>query len=235
MKHEKSRIVFLKKDAILNEYPIYYYISTPNYICCEPESANATHSYDFAEIDLIIYGSGLHLIQDQSLPCKAGDLFIIPPNIPLEYFNSSCAEDITVKGLFFNPSELFEGDISDIRTQRYCFGFFDDNTAVAYTLLDYKTQEEIDALYGSIQRELLENGMKPVADRTDAAASVSFIDLSVEAECFDATLSFSDDEVPTVKCQLITDMDEAEALEIPLIGSGRTSKSFITIYHSYGK
>ena len=70
--------------------------------------------------------------------------------------------------------------------------------------------------------ELQAKGMKLVADRTDAGASVSFMDLSVEAECFGATVVVSDDEVPTVKGRIINDMDEAEALEIPAIGSGRT-------------
>ena len=70
--------------------------------------------------------------------------------------------------------------------------------------------------------ELQAKGMKAVADRTDAAASVSFMDLSVEAECFGATVVVSDDEVPTVKGRIINDMDEAKALEIPAVGSGRT-------------
>ena len=70
--------------------------------------------------------------------------------------------------------------------------------------------------------ELQAKGMKLVADRTDAGASVSFMDLSVEAECFGATVVVSDDEVPTVKGRIINDMDEAEALEVPAIGSGRT-------------
>ena len=78
-------------------------------------------------------------------------------------------------------------------------------------------------------RELISNsdlqarGMKAVADKTDALASVSFMDLSVEAECFGATVSISDDEVPTVKGRLINDMDEAEALAIPTVGDKRTS------------
>ncbi len=71
--------------------------------------------------------------------------------------------------------------------------------------------------------DLQAKGMKMVADRTDALASVSFMDLSVEAECFGAKVIVSDDEVPTVKGRYVNDMDEAEALEIPLIGAGRTS------------
>ena len=84
------------------------------------------------------------------------------------------------------------------------------------------------SLLGCTVRELISDselqakGMKAIADRTDAAASVSFMDLSVEAECFGATVVVSDDEVPTVKGRIINDMDEAEALVIPTIGSGRT-------------
>ena len=65
-------------------------------------------------------------------------------------------------------------------------------------------------------------GMKLVADKVDSAASVSLMDLSVEAECFGATICVSDDEVPTVKGRLINDMDEAEALEIPEVGACRS-------------
>lgn len=71
--------------------------------------------------------------------------------------------------------------------------------------------------------ELQAKGMVAVAERTDSAASVSFMDLSVEAECFGASVSFSDSEVPTVQGRLVNDMDEAEALEVPKVGSGRTS------------
>jgi uroporphyrinogen decarboxylase len=70
--------------------------------------------------------------------------------------------------------------------------------------------------------ELQAKGMKAVADATDASAAVSFMDLSVEAEAFGATICVSDDEVPTVKGRLVSDEDEAEALEIPEVGSART-------------
>ena len=80
--------------------------------------------------------------------------------------------------------------------------------------------------------ELQAKGMKAVAERTDAAAAVSFMDLSVEAECFGATVVVSDDEVPTVKGRLIHDMDEAEALCVPPVGSGRTHLYIDAIRHA---
>ena len=64
--------------------------------------------------------------------------------------------------------------------------------------------------------------MKLVADRTDAAAAVSLMDLSVEAECFGAPISVSDDEVPTVKSSVVSTPEEVEALAVPEIGAGRT-------------
>ena len=85
------------------------------------------------------------------------------------------------------------------------------------------------SLLGVSVRELISDstlqaeGMRLVAAHTNAAAAVSLMDLSVEAECFGAEICVADDEVPTVKGRLIHDMDEAEALTVPAIGSGRTS------------
>ena len=84
------------------------------------------------------------------------------------------------------------------------------------------------SLMGITVRELISDsdrqaeGMKLVADRVRTAAAVSLMDLSVEAECFGATIRVSDDEVPTVVGQLIHDEAEAEALEVPAVGTART-------------
>ena len=85
------------------------------------------------------------------------------------------------------------------------------------------------SLLGASVREIVSDstlqaeGMKAVADRTDAAASVSFMDLSVETEAFGAEVVFSEDEVPTVKGRIINGEEDAEALAVPRVGGGRTS------------
>ncbi|MDD2361996.1 MAG: uroporphyrinogen decarboxylase family protein [Oscillospiraceae bacterium] len=66
------------------------------------------------------------------------------------------------------------------------------------------------------------NGMRLISDKVNSAASVSMMDLSVEAECFGSKIKFFDDEVPTVIGGIITYQKEAEALEVPKVGSGRT-------------
>lgn len=65
-------------------------------------------------------------------------------------------------------------------------------------------------------------GMKLIADRTDAAASVSMMDLSVEAEVFGSEIRFSDEEVPTVVGAIVTSLEQAEALRVPQVGEKRT-------------
>jgi len=84
------------------------------------------------------------------------------------------------------------------------------------------------SLLGCSVKELISDsekqaeGMALVANRVDSAASVSLMDLSVEAECFGASVRFSDGEVPTVVGRLVNDEEEAEALEIPKVGSARS-------------
>ncbi|MCR5666198.1 MAG: uroporphyrinogen decarboxylase family protein [Eubacterium sp.] len=71
--------------------------------------------------------------------------------------------------------------------------------------------------------DLQAKGMKIVADETpNSAASVSLMDLSLEAEAFGATVHFSDDEVPTVTGAIVSSEEEADALQVPEIGAGRT-------------
>lgn len=65
-------------------------------------------------------------------------------------------------------------------------------------------------------------GMRLVAQRTDAAAAVSLMDLSVEAECFGSTIRVSDQEVPTVTGRIVQSEEDAQALEIPQVGSARS-------------
>ena len=65
-------------------------------------------------------------------------------------------------------------------------------------------------------------GMKLVADRVPSAASVSLMDLSVEAEAFGSRIRVSEDEVPTVVGAIVSEEEEADALEVPAVGAGRT-------------
>lgn len=46
------------------------------------------HTHDFYEINIILSGSGTHLIEDRSYSAEAGDVFVIPPNIIHSYVDT---------------------------------------------------------------------------------------------------------------------------------------------------
>lgn len=66
-------------------------------------------------------------------------------------------------------------------------------------------------------------GMQDVADRIPSGATVSLMDLSVEAECFGSTIRVSDDEVPTVIGAIVNEPEDAENLKVPPVGAARSS------------
>ena len=65
--------------------------------------------------------------------------------------------------------------------------------------------------------------MEIIATHTDTLAAVSLMDLSVEAEAFGAKVQYFTDEVPAVVGQLVCDLEEAEALEVPDLSKGRAA------------
>lgn len=91
------------------------------------------------------------------------------------------------------------------------------------------------SLMGVTVRELLSTadaqakGMVRVAERTDAAASVSFMDLSIEAEAFGAQAVFYEREVPAIRGRVVETPEQAEALRIPQVGEARTGRAIDTV------
>ena len=76
-----------------------------------------------------------------------------------------------------------------------------------------------DLLFSS---DLQAQAMKTVADETpEAAASVSMMDLSLEAEAFGSSVRFSEDEVPTVSGSIVETEEDVAALKVPKLTDGR--------------
>jgi uroporphyrinogen decarboxylase len=64
-----------------------------------------------------------------------------------------------------------------------------------------------------------------LAARYPAAAAVTMMDLSLEAEAFGAQVAFSEKEVPTVQGRLVANLHAARALLVPEVGAGRTGNA----------
>lgn len=81
---------------------------------------------------------------------------------------------------------------------------------------------DVTKLIGSA--ELQAQGMKAVADRIPSGASVSMMDLSVEAEAFGSQIHVDPMSVPTVVGHIIDSEEDADALRVPEVGEGRTGR-----------
>lgn len=66
--------------------------------------------------------------------------------------------------------------------------------------------------------------MQSFAGQVNLAATVSMIDLSVEAGAFGAPIRISDNEVPTVTGAVIASQEEAERLAVPPVEAWRTGR-----------
>lgn len=74
---------------------------------------------------------------------------------------------------------------------------------------------------GALQFECI----KALLAKFPMEAAFTFMDLSVEAECFGAGISYSDREVPTVAKCVVHDGAGIKALTEPEVGSGRTGEA----------
>ncbi len=70
--------------------------------------------------------------------------------------------------------------------------------------------------------ELQAKSIAFIAERYNTGASLSIMDLSVEAEAFGAKVRFSDSDVPTVEKGIIEDIADAKSITVPEIGASRT-------------
>ncbi len=76
-------------------------------------------------------------------------------------------------------------------------------------------------LIGSTDKQA--QAMKVIADAFPTAASVSFMDLSVEAEAFGSQIVVTDEEVPTVVGSIVDEDSDPDDLAVPAVGAGRTN------------
>lgn len=69
--------------------------------------------------------------------------------------------------------------------------------------------------------ELQAKAMEVIAKETDTLTAIGLMDLSVEAEAFGAEVKFSKNEIPAIVGQLVSEEEEAKALQIPSLDAGR--------------
>ena len=128
--------------------------------CIEPYDPDTVSEQLYAshqiEIALVTEGRGIHQSLNQAVPCKAGDVYIVSPEVPHGYFALSGAEPMTVRRLRFDPLDWFDGEAAEKESARYCYGVFRDGAVVSYAMLNAETELKIKTLYDAISLELRE-------------------------------------------------------------------------------
>ncbi len=118
--------------------------------------ASSLKSSSFFNIGLVVSGAGIHQVLDQEIPCSKGDICIIPPNVPHDYFLSENDGKLTVRTIEFNLCDWFGGDIVINDGIEYCYGVFNDNRIIAYATLNAFMSERVYQLYDRIECEWIE-------------------------------------------------------------------------------
>ena len=105
------------------------------------------------EVNLITEGKGIHRILGEAMECEAGDVYIVSSGIPHGYF---ALEDniLTLETISFEANECFGGDFSDIRSEKFCYGVFRDDSPISYAMLSSKALNEVTFIFSKIQSEL---------------------------------------------------------------------------------
>jgi len=96
----------------------------------------------------------------------------------------------------------------------------------AMPLLSYPAVQQLfitvdDLVHSSNEMAL---GVRLIADRYNMPFATTYMDLSIEAEAFGATCTYHTDDIPTITGQLVSSQEQADALQVPELGAGRTGK-----------
>ena len=104
-------------------------------------------------VDMIVDGQGVHRIRDQQVPCKEGDIFVVPPEVSHGYFVERDGECLQIRRIsidasrWLNTSQPTDGE-------GYCYGLFRENKVVACAVLNAINRERISIIYDDIEREI---------------------------------------------------------------------------------
>ena len=112
------------------------------------------YSHEIIEIDLVVAGSGVHRVLNQAIPCKTGDIYITYSDTPHAFFAAESGEMLTVRRLWFDPSDWFEADLCMPSSARFCYGVFAEGALTTYAMLTDCTQNEINGLFNDITCEV---------------------------------------------------------------------------------
>ena len=153
MNHDAAK---LNTNQTLLQERISHVFSTVSKETREDESGCHPNSHDYFEVGMIISGSGIHSVDGNHIPCKSGDIYIVPSGVEHQYSLADNSEPLVIRKLLFYLNDWFKFDTSVIGSKRYCYGVFNDGFTVAYAMLNASMRDKVYTIMDSIECELLE-------------------------------------------------------------------------------
>lgn len=99
------------------------------------ESYEDTIESEISEMTVVCFvtdGSGVCRVLESDIPCRKGDVCIIPPSVPHMFFFSDTDGQLMVRQIKLDIADWFSGEITDKEKPDYCYGVFTENPFVAY-------------------------------------------------------------------------------------------------------
>ena len=174
MTRDFERPARLLKNELLADIPIYQDTVFCSDVYDPSNPYDKLYTHDIIEISLVINGDGVHQISNQSVPCTAGDIYVVQSDIPHGYFLREQDSCMTVRRLLFDPRDWLSESVSDPESNRFCYGIFSDNALISYAMMNSKTQKEVASLFDAIAQES-ENGQSEWRDCIKAHLSLLLI------------------------------------------------------------
>lgn len=131
---------------------------------------------ELIEINIVTEGSGVHCIFGRAIPCSAGDVYVLRPNVSHGYFVFDAQDTLSVRRLRFGVDDWLSGKFSKASNLRFCYGVFGDNAQVAYAVLNSETREMLHSVCASIESEL---DMKKEEWRASVSAYLSILLITI--------------------------------------------------------
>ncbi len=151
-----KRPKWMKKTTILGSDTV-----SLEEICCDtvvPTEISSEHLYsnEIFEVDVVTEGNGICQVFGQSIPCKKGDIFIIPSDIPHNCYVVEDADRMRISRLLFDINDWFFGDAVNIGESQFCYGIFCSGAVIAYATLNAKMYDLVTGYLGEIAVEISE-------------------------------------------------------------------------------
>lgn len=152
-----NQLPVLKKDIFLRDEPIFQNAHTAWKEFQPDTPLSSLHMHDFIEIFLVVGGSGMHCVWNETTPCRTGDVFIINTGVPHDYFYTDKENAPVVKNLLIDPDGIYgleNASLPEADNPHCLYGIFSKNISAAHFHLNDRQFRHIYQLYQEIEAEV---------------------------------------------------------------------------------